>query len=438
MGPLDKTDSQDYLESLVHEKQLAFTYHRQSLQFQVSQELFSSYQIDAGTRLLLKTASALAASDQVNKVLDLGCGYGPLGLAFAAAKPQRQVHLVDRDALAVEFTRANARLNQLNNILAYGSLGYDDVSDHDFDLLLSNIPGKIGRPAMESLLLDARHILAPHGIAAIVVVPPLAGPVAEILNRPDVEIQLREKGTEHVVFHYRFLEEQSPRDLDPGAMGGSFDHTSQFSKGGAQERGGSFELGVYDREQMEVAYRGLKFPMQTVRGLPEFDKLSHATELLLTALEKIKSSGRTVGHALVFNPGQGHAPVALWKQLGPQFLTLADRDLLSLRASERNLLANGRHRENLLLRHQVGLNSSTDLPSPDLILGVLRDSESPRAHYALVQQAANLLPPGGQLLVSAASTTITRLEKTIKQNKLMIVKQRKRNRARRLLILEVG
>jgi 16S rRNA G1207 methylase RsmC len=432
MVPVDKSGSQDYLASLAYEKQLALTYHRRHLLFQVSQELFSSYQIDAGTRLLLKTAGALADSDQVNKVLDLGCGYGPLGLGFAAAKPHRQVHLVDRDALAVEFTSANARLNRLNNTVAYGSLGYDDVSDNDFDLLLSNIPGKIGRPAMESLILDARRILAPQGIAAIVVVPPLAGPVAEILNRPDVELHLREEGPEHVVFHYRFLETQNLQDLDPGEMRESFHHIRQLSEGGSIERG------LYDREQMEVDYRGLKFPMQTVRGLPEFDKLNHATELLLAALEKIKSSGRTVQHALVFNPGQGHAPVALWKELGPEYLTLADRDLLSLRASQRNLLANGRPWENLLLRHQAGLKPGPDLPSPDLILGVLRDSEGPQAHYALIRQAANVLSPGGQLLVSAASTTITRLEKTIKQNKLLIVKQRKRNRARRLLILEVG
>ena len=421
--------NQAFRKSLVSDKELTFNYHRRPLRFRVSQELFSSYQIDAGTRLLLKTVSDLAASDSVRKVLDLGCGYGPLGLALAKVQPRRQVHLVDRDALAVEFTRANAQLNGLKNSVAYGSLGYDDVLHNDFDLILSNIPGKAGRPAIASLLLDARHVLSPQGIAAVVVVPPLATPVAEILDRPDVEFLLHEEGAEHVVFHYRFCGDQNLRDFDSYPMQVSEHQTSQVFGEGA------FKRGVYDRGQMDVAYRGLQFPMQTARGLPEFDKISHQTELLLSGLEKLQRTGKPLDQALVFNPGQGHSAVALWKQLAPQRMTLVDRDLLSLRASERNLVTNGYPQESFTLSHQYNLPSG-DGAAFDLILGVLRDGEGPAAHYALVRQAAALLAPQGELLLSGASTTITRLEKTIKQNKVLIIKQRKRNRAKRLLFLQ--
>ena len=428
MAPANESESRAFPKSLASEKELTLNYHRQTLRFRVSQELFSSYQIDAGTRLLLKTVSDLADSHDVRKVLDLGCGYGPLGLALAQLQPDRLVHLVDRDALAVEFTRANARLNELNNTKAYGSLGYDDV-DNGFDLLLSNIPGKAGRLAIASFLLDARHILQPQGIAAVVVVPPLAAPVAEILDRPDVELLLREEGAEHVVFHYRFLGRQNRRGLDPYATRESQHQTSPVFGGSA------FEGGVYDRGHMDVAYRGLKFSMQTVRGLPEFDKISHQTELLLSALRKMRDNKKEVGHALIFNTGQGHVPVALWKKLAPQKMTLVDRDLLSLRAAQRNLLANGCPREQFCLAHHAGLLQEDSQPA-DLILGVLRDSEGPAANYALLQQAAAVLAPQGELVVAAASTTITRLDKTIKREKLFIVKQRKRNRAKRLLILK--
>ncbi|MFN2125129.1 MAG: methyltransferase [Candidatus Promineifilaceae bacterium] len=429
MDLVEDCASRDFLQALTAEKQLTFPYRRQHLRFQVSQELFSSYQVDTGTQLLLKTASELAASEQVNKVLDLGCGYGPLGLAFAAAREQRQVHLVDRDALAVQFTQTNARLNKLNNILTYGSLGYDDVNDNNFDLLLSNIPGKAGLPAIESMLLDARQILNPQGIAAVVVVSPLADPVTEILTRPDVEILLREEGSEHVVFHYRFLGTANPPSLDSGKNGENHNQTILVFAPRA------FDRGFYDRGSMDVDYRGLKFNMQTVRGLPEFDKISHQTELLFSTLEKVRSGKKSVQHVLIFNPRQGHVPVGIHKQLNPRFITLIDRDLLALRSSKRNLLANGRSQENLSLRHQVNLEAD-GLPAPDLILGVLRDSEGPAANYEYIRQAAGLLAPKGQLTISASSTTITRLEKTIKQNKLMTVKQRKRNRAKRLLILE--
>lgn len=397
------------------DKELSLNYHRQALRFHVSQELFSSYQIDTGTRLLLKTVSDLARTQSLRKILDLGCGYGPLGLTIAKVRPDCTVHLVDRDALAVAFARHNAQLNRLANTQIYGSLGYDDVPDNDFDLILANIPGKAGQPAVESFLLDARHVLQPGGIMALVVVTPLATGVVETLSRPGIELLLREEGTEHVVFHFRF----SPKNGNDGT----------------EERISTFERGVYDRGDMTIDYRGIRLHMQSVRGLPEFDTLSHQSELLLAGMQKIKQAGEPTGHALVFNPGQGHVPVALWKECQPRMMRLVDRDLLSLRASARNLLASGCTADHFTLLHQPNLVVE-GIESADLILGTLRDSEGLQANYGEVQQAAGLLAPKGQLLIAGSGTAITRLEKPIKADKLLMVRQRKRNRAKRMLVLQ--
>ncbi|MDZ4277535.1 MAG: methyltransferase, partial [Dehalococcoidia bacterium] len=71
------------------------------LRLRVSQALFSSYEVDTGTRFLLRSLAGIEAGS----VLDLGCGYGPIGLALKQSAPARTVHMVDRDALAVHYAR---------------------------------------------------------------------------------------------------------------------------------------------------------------------------------------------------------------------------------------------------------------------------------------------------------------------------------------------
>jgi 16S rRNA G1207 methylase RsmC len=57
--------------------------------------------------------------NKTDKCLDLGCGYGPIGLAVAKSCPQGEVHLVDKDFVAVELSNINAKLNHIDNVKAY-------------------------------------------------------------------------------------------------------------------------------------------------------------------------------------------------------------------------------------------------------------------------------------------------------------------------------
>src|SRR5262245_56843786 len=90
-------------------KEVTVDYAGKTLRFRTSDALFSSHDIDDGTRLLLKTLTPNILEGR-NKILDVGCGYGPLGIALAAAGA-REVDLVDRDALAVSYAEQNAALN---------------------------------------------------------------------------------------------------------------------------------------------------------------------------------------------------------------------------------------------------------------------------------------------------------------------------------------
>jgi len=195
------------------------------LELRVAQDLFSSHEVDVGTRLLLRT---LAGPEHGARrlVLDLGCGYGPLGLALRAAAADRVVHLVDRDALAVAYSRENAAANRLDGVEAYASLGYADVRAAGFDLVVSNIPAKAGPPVIERLLLGGAGLLAPGGLVAVVVIAPLRASVTAVLEgAPGVEVVFRRATASYAVFHYRFRGPGSAAGpAGPGPGGGRRRH----------------------------------------------------------------------------------------------------------------------------------------------------------------------------------------------------------------------
>ncbi len=129
--------------------------------------LFSPREIDEGTRLLLDHLEVAPDAD----CLDLGCGYGVLGLALAVRAPQGQTLMVDKDFVAVNYAAANARRNGLANARALLSNGFDQVpADLRFDCIVSNIPAKVGKELLAILLHDARDRLKPGGRLYVVTI----------------------------------------------------------------------------------------------------------------------------------------------------------------------------------------------------------------------------------------------------------------------------
>jgi 16S rRNA (guanine1207-N2)-methyltransferase len=383
---------------------------KQRLEFRTSQELFSSHDIDTGTRALLRSIIE-GGYEKPKRILDLGCGYGPLGLAFKKVYTESTVHMIDRDALAIEYSRQNAKLNGLEGVEIYGSLGYDDVKGTDFDLIVSNIPGKAGEAVIAYLLREARYYLAPGGTAAIVVVAALESAVAKILqDTQGSEIIFTQKRAGHAIFHYSFSRE-------PGLT---------------KPAGSALEQGVYNRNNIRIRKENLEYTMQTAYGLPEFDSLSYGGEMLITALNKIQ--GQEIQHAAVFNPGQGHIAVALWELIGPENILLVDRDLLALRYSQLNLMLNGCPPEKIGISHQVGI-ALKNKENIDLFIGVLRD-EGKEAILSAIRQATEELSPGGMIIVSGGSTAITRLVTHVEEDGRLRIKARGRRRGYSLLVLE--
>ncbi|MDG6774464.1 methyltransferase [Thiomicrorhabdus sp. ZW0627] len=137
------------------------------LRFATTWGIFSPREIDSGTDLFLRHLDI--KDDEV--ALDIGCGYGPIGLAIAANAPKGEVHMVDKDFVAVEYANKNAEMNGLTNAKAYLSNGLSNVpKDMEFTTVVSNIPAKVGKEMLSILLHDVHQQLTPGGQFVVVTI----------------------------------------------------------------------------------------------------------------------------------------------------------------------------------------------------------------------------------------------------------------------------
>jgi 16S rRNA (guanine1207-N2)-methyltransferase len=140
----------------------------QRLRFATRFGLFSPRAVDEGTRLLLDHIEVRAADD----CLDLGCGYGAIGLTLARLAPQGHTVLVDRDVVAFEYARRNIEANAITNAEALLGDGFEHFgtggAGRAFDLVASNLPAKAGNEALYLLLADAYTHLKPGGRCTVV------------------------------------------------------------------------------------------------------------------------------------------------------------------------------------------------------------------------------------------------------------------------------
>src|SRR4029453_2050785 len=218
-----------------------------------------------------------------------GCGAGRVGVRGRGARAARGVHLVARDALAVEYSRENAARNRLDDVEVYGSLGYADVRGSGFDLITSNIPAKAGPPVIEQLLLGGAGLLAPGGLVAVVVIAPLRASVTAVLEgAPEVEVVFRRATASYAVFHYQFRDWPAPPATPDGPADG---------------------LEVYERGRLTVTHAGVSVRLRTAWGLPEFDSLGVPSRLVAAAL--LRPGGRLAagpGPRWCWIPGRATCP----------------------------------------------------------------------------------------------------------------------------------
>ncbi len=97
---------------------------------------FSPKSIDEGTLFMLSKVQVT----EEDKVLDLGCGYGVVGISIGKLIGEEKVIMSDISEEALSLTNANLARNGLNNIRVVKSNGLKEITDRDFTLILSNPP----------------------------------------------------------------------------------------------------------------------------------------------------------------------------------------------------------------------------------------------------------------------------------------------------------
>lgn len=162
--------------------------------------LFSARSIDGGSALLLRELEAVPPQA---RALDLGCGYGAIGLALAARWPEARVTLVDSDIRAVESACANIAANGLANARALLSPGLRELGDETYELIVSNLPAQAGNDALDEILLEARDHLAEGGALVVVVVNGLRRYVARRLEFIFGDAHKAHQGPRHTVLEAR-------------------------------------------------------------------------------------------------------------------------------------------------------------------------------------------------------------------------------------------
>ena len=182
---------------IYYKKEIIYPFAGQKFTFAIGETLFSTFSIDHGTDILIRAI----VTHSPKSILDIGCGYGPLGIILAKNNPQAEVVMVDRDLLAVRYTKYNIEKNNITNAVALGSLGIEAIKDKKFDLIVSNIPAKIGDEAItQEFILEPYEHLNPGGEYWFVVVSALNRLIPKLGGKYKLDIEYVRKRRGHTVY----------------------------------------------------------------------------------------------------------------------------------------------------------------------------------------------------------------------------------------------
>lgn len=162
--------------------------------FMTDRGVFSKREVDFGTQLLIET---FAAPEIPGDILDVGCGYGPIGLSIAKSEPDRMIDMIDINERAIELAELNARINNIQNVRVFQSNLFENLEGKWYAAILANPPIRAGKQVVHHIFEKSFDHLKDHGELWIVIQKKQGAPSAkqklETLFR-SVEVAERKKG----------------------------------------------------------------------------------------------------------------------------------------------------------------------------------------------------------------------------------------------------
>jgi len=272
-------------------KTIPFKFRGIDFTFGLSQGLFSSADVDNGTRLLLKVFSRVLDDYSVSgrslpqTMLDAGCGAGVIGICAATAVRamggEVQMRCQDRDELARIVTMYNAAMNHIpvTMLEAFTEPLLAGPSGSRWDIILTNIPAKAGTPVLEDFVRRSGCLLNDNGKVILVAVYTLADFFRQTIIESGAQIYSEEKGSGHTVFVY---------GRDAAYMGAAACDTQKYLPLKA-DSGFLANYPFYRRAAVDFNTADVQMQIETVHGASGFDTQNAAEQTVVALLEKIPS-----------------------------------------------------------------------------------------------------------------------------------------------------
>lgn len=172
----------------IHE--LKVTLLGQSFTFLTDSGVFSKKMVDYGSQVLLNTLDF----EKGKTLLDLGCGYGPLGISLAKVQGVKPT-MVDINNRAIDLAKQNAQKNGVEADIFQSDI-YEKVNG-TFDYIISNPPIRAGKQVVHTIISQSINYLKVGGNLTIVIQKKQGAPSAKAKMEEvfgNVEILKRDKG----------------------------------------------------------------------------------------------------------------------------------------------------------------------------------------------------------------------------------------------------